>query len=754
MTRDGWHIRLTGPVQGGGWRPRIACWAQQHGLTGWVANTGAGLELVVAGPDAASIVPWLQHLLPTSKLQLMPIGVAADDFRIRDSVAGTGAWPPLDRALCAACRAEMSDPTSRRYADPFISCADCGPRYTVLAALPYDRAATAWAGLPMCGRCHAEYLQPDSRRYHVQGISCPQCGPELQWWTADGLQPIPALAAAVAALLAGQVVAVQGLGGFHLLAAARQPQAIAQLRALKRRPSKPLAVMFADLDALQQDACPSPLESQWLQHPAAPIVLVARRPNLPEALAPGSPWLGAMLAYTPLHLLLCQHVGQPLVVTSANRSGEPILWHPAAVREQWAADIAGWLQHNRPILRPSEDAVLRIAAGRLLWLRLGRGVAPLRLPLSGVAAGAVALGAHQKNAVAISDGSDGAWLAGAGADLDSIAGEAHADAQAQALAELLAIQPTQVVVDAHPGYANRNWWPHLPRRQVWHHPAHLAAVAEEAGIIGPLLGLAWDGTGLGEDGSSFGGEAYLHLDGRWQHLAGLWPLSMPGGDVAVREPWRLAWSLVVAAGGNPRQVPALADVPAASAKVVAGMLQSGFRVPQVSSLGRLFDGWSALLGLGGYAGHDAAAAMALEYAAQAGCCAGPDEWLPALSEPGLAWRLDQSAAVWRIDWRPAVAQLLPALCRQLPQAEVACWARRFHATWADVAYMLATQTGSRSVVLGGGCWQNRLLLEAVVRRLQAAGIAVYWPERFPPNDGGLAYGQLALLKSFEPVAQS
>ena len=729
-------LRMRGRVQGVGFRPTAFRLAHELGLRGWVRNDAAGAEVALAGvADAlARFRAELPGRLPAAAdvQTVEELDAPADlpaGFEIRLSAAADGARTAgilPDLATCPDCLREIFDPADRRHRYPFANCTHCGPRFSILEALPYDRAHTTMRNFTMCPACAAEYGDPRDRRFHAQPNACPVCGPQLAWARADGsilAARDEALLAAAAALRAGQIVAAKGIGGFHLLADARNGDAVRRLRQRKRRDEKPFALMFPDLEAVAAACAVSGAERAWLESPAAPIVLLAKRAGatgLAEAVAPELPWLGAMLPYAPLHHLLLRELGFPVVATSGNLTDEPICTDNDEARAR-LGDVADFfLLHDRPIARPLDDSVIAVGAGgEPIPMRRGRGLAPYAVPLPGAPDGWTGVGAQMKSAVALAAGGNAVIGPHVG-DLDH-AGAARLWARSVAdLADLHGLAPVAAAVDLHPDYASTQgaaeWG--VPTERVQHHHAHVAACMAENGLDGPVLGIAWDGTGLGPDGTIWGGEFLVCTRADFRRAAWLRPFPLVGGDAAAREPRRAALGVL-------REMGAAVPPPgfaAAELAVLDELLARGVNVVPTSSAGRLFDAVAALLGVCLKMSHEGQAAMRLE--ALAGDA--PAEPYP------FGWRGDE------LDWAPAVAEILRG--GEAPPAAAA----RFHETLAAMMAAAAERIGLADVCLSGGCFQNRRLLAAAARRLAAAGCRVWRHRAVPPNDAGIAFGQLAV----------
>ena len=740
------RLIVDGAVQGVGFRPFVYRLAIQEGLSGFVCNTASGALVEIEGP-AFALDRFLVRLdselaAPASIATLAsewldPNGGA--DFSIRDSLdegAATARVLP-DLAVCAECLEDIRDPANRRRLYPFTTCTRCGPRYSIIEAVPYDRARTAMRGFPMCAACQAEYDDPNSRRFHAESIGCPQCGPQLALVDSGGVrlhERHAALLAAAEALRRGRIVALKGLGGFQLLCDARNAAAVERLRRGKQRPSKPLAVMVASLAAARALADLTPVDATTLALGAAPIVLVRaqRDTGIAESVAPRSLLLGLMLPTTPLHQLLLDELGFPLVATSGNRRSEPILTETgdAVGRLAGLADL--FLVHNRPILRPVDDSVVRVIAGTPTMLRLARGYAPLSIDLPAAAEG-IALGGHQKAALAIARGRQMILGPHIG-DLDSVEARQGLDRAIAGFVALHRLAPAWVACDTHPDYHTtrraEGFGP--PVRQVPHHLAHVLSAMLEHGLDGPVLGVAWDGTGDGRDGTTWGGEFLTVTPERWGRIASLTPFRLPGGERAAREPRRAALGVLNELDGtldfNSGTLPVAAftdqELP-----VLQTMLQRGVNAPSTSSAGRLFDAVASILGLCQRASFEGEAAIAVEFAAGRAACPAP---LPPLRlAPGQPFRLD---------WRPTLAGLIEA---RNDGAGVETLALGFHHALAEAITEVAQRAAIADVVLTGGCFQNALLAELASDRLATAGFRAHRHARIPPNDGGLAAGQIA-----------
>jgi len=745
---------VRGTVQGVGFRPWVYRLARRTGVAGRVLNDAAGVTIEAFGsePDILRFLDRLAAEPPPAaaieQIDAEPIPPeATPDFVIVSSEATDGrrvSIPP-DLATCGDCLTELSDPADRRYRYPFITCTHCGPRYTIARDVPYDRETTTMASFAMCPACREEYTSPESRRFHAEPIACPACGPSLALLDADG-RPVAApdpIEAAARALDAGLVVAVKGLGGFHLACDASSPAAVAALRARKRREQKPLAVMAADLDAAGRLALLTDDERRLLESPIRPIVLVLRRDGagLADEVAPDNPYVGLMLPYTPLHHLLLRAVRSPLVMTSGNLSEEPLAYRndEAVERLRGIADL--FLVHDRDIATPCDDSVVRLIAGRTTLLRRSRGYVPrpVRLPAA-VAHPTLGCGALLKNTFCLARG-DEAWLGPHVGDLDSLATHRFFEEAIARFERFLGIRPEIVAHDLHPSYHTTRYA--LTRAGVTpvgvqHHHAHVAAAMAEHRLEGPVLGVAYDGTGLGTDGTAWGGELLLAWYDRFERLATFRPIPLAGGDTAIRQVWRLALALVVDAYGRDAPIgrlPLFRQVPRRDLVVVGQLLEGGVQTVPAHGVGRYFDAFGAL-GLGlTVSAFEGQVAMAWNHAAH------PHE------RRRYPFDLDTTRQPWIVDLRRTTRAAVGELLAHQPASLVSA---RFHntlvAATAAIVERAAAEHGRRPVVLTGGCFQNPFLAEGV-RAALADRFAVHLHGEVPPGDGGIALGQVMVAQA-------
>jgi hydrogenase maturation protein HypF len=746
------RLRVEGTVQGVGFRPFAYRLAHELGLAGWVLNDTHGVLAEVEGDgqlvDAfiARIAAEAPPLAKVERIAATPVSATGETgFAIAGSAGDGEPDAPVtpDSATCPDCLAELFDPDDRRFRYPFINCTNCGPRFTIVCGVPYDRPLTTMASFAMCDACRAEYDDPLDRRFHAQPNACPECGPQLRLVGARGTvlaRSDDALSRAVAALRKGKIVAVKGLGGFHLACVAADADAVASLRARKHREEKPFALMVGDLQAARTLCELRTEEEQLLLARERPIALAPRRSGarLAAAVAPRSEDLGVMLPYSPLHHLLLADVGQPLVMTSGNTSDEPIAYEDAdaITRLSGIADLL--LLHDRPIRTRTDDSVLRVVRGRPLLLRRSRGYVPAAMSLGLESPSPLlACGAELKSTFCLAKGAR-AWVGHHIGDLKNYETLRSFRDGVEHYERLFAVEPQVVAHDLHPDYLSTRYA--LDREDVQlvgvqHHHAHLAACLAEHGVADAAVGAIYDGAGLGSDGTVWGGEVLvgdLHGYDRVGHLC---PVRLPGGDRAAREPWRMACAWLVAAGaGEPPEVPrALAGrVDPATWEVIAAMACTGIGAPITTSMGRLFDAVAALCGVRTHVNYEGQAAVELE--AIASRRSGLRHGYPIPVGTDLI-----------LDARETVLAVARDVAADVPVDAIAA---RFHAAvasaTADACALAAATASTEIVVLSGGVFQNRLLLEHASRELTRAGLRVLVPERLPPNDGGVAYGQAAV----------
>ncbi|MCC7209189.1 MAG: carbamoyltransferase HypF [Anaerolineae bacterium] len=758
------RVVIRGAVQGVGFRPFVYRLAADLGLPGWVINSTQGVFIEVEG-DRATLQDFLRRLEtdkpPRAFIQslehalLDPVGFVNFEIRHSDESGPRTALILPDIATCPDCQREIFDPADRRHRYPFTNCTNCGPRYSIILALPYDRPNTTMRGFVMCPACRAEYENPLDRRFHAQPNACPVCGPQLALWNAAGetlAERDDALRAAEHAIRQGQIVAIKGLGGFHLVVDARNAYAVNRLRARKGREEKAFALMLPDLDTAAALCRVSPAEARLLRSPEAPIVLLEKREAagelLAESVAPRNPYLGVMLPYTPLHHLLMADLGAPIVATSGNLSDEPICIDERDALERLGGIADVFLVHNRPIARHVDDSIARIALDRELILRRARGYAPLPVTLperaGSFAAPVVAVGAHLKNTAALAIGRD----VFASQHIGDLETEGALMAFRRVIADLTRLydaRPGLIAADLHPDYLSTAEAARLAEQsgaslvQVQHHHAHVLACMADNDLPPdtPVLGVSWDGTGYGTDGTVWGGEFLTEGGERLAHLA---TFRLPGGEKAIREPRRTALGMLYAVFGESAldrdDLPPVASFSPAERAVLRAMLARGTGAPLTSSAGRLFDGVAALIGLRQKLSYEGQAAMELEYAL-AGITTDEcyDYQVTDVTNPDFS---GERHVKWIVDWSPALRAVLDDVRQGVAPGLIAA---RFHNTLSECIVAVARRAGRARVILSGGVFQNRALLERTVRRLGAEGFRPYWHQRLPPNDGGIAVGQ-------------
>ena len=720
------RITLRGAVQGVGFRPFVYRLATEMALTGWVLNSSSGLVVEVEGlPDQLTLFERrLEGERP--KASVVTIRESAwipvegsTCFEIHASHADQGKSVNVlpDLATCEDCRNELLDPANRRFQYPFTNCTNCGPRYTIVVDIPYDRPNTTMKDFVLCPQCREEYENPANRRFHAQPNACPICGPQLEGTISETAQ----------ALLRGEIVGLKGIGGFQLLVDARQPAAVARLRQRKRREEKPFALMMPSL-AIAREYCEiSPAEQQLLESLAAPIVLLRpkARTDIAANVAHCSPNWGVMLPYSPLHHLLMKECPFPLIATSGNLSDEPIAIsnEEAASRLKNIADH--FLMHNRPIVRACDDSVVRLTRGRAGILRRARGYAPLGILVGRDLPPLLAVGGHLKNTVAIAVGRD-VFLSQHIGDLETFEARQAFERAIADLCRLYSFKPEAVVCDLHPDYASTHWAESsgLPVIRVQHHQAHVAACAAENHVEGPYLGISWDGTGYGLDGAIWGGEFFRVQGKRYERVAHLRPFGLPGGDAAVRQGWRSAASLMYEVLGK-KQVLLESKGTAVSEARIVYMLDRGVNVVPTTSVGRLFDAVASIVGVARENRFEGHAAMLLE------------------NEIGTL-RTEEAYPLSSGDWAPLVSGVTQDSRAGVPVSRIAA---RFHNALVNWIVEVAEQVKEKQIVLSGGVFQNRYLTERAAAVLESRGFVVYTHRQVPPNDGGIALGQAVMAGS-------
>ena len=779
-------LAVRGAVQGVGFRPFVFRLAEELALKGWVNNSTAGVFIEVEGPPER-LEQFFRRLEmekpPRSFIQslesswLDPAGYTAFEIRESESGGSKTALVLPDIATCADCLREIFDPNNRRHFYPFTNCTNCGPRFSIIESLPYDRPRTSMKSFTMCARCQAEYYDPRDRRFHAQPNACPDCGPRLELWTPSGERvsgsALELLSKTAAAIRDGKIIALKGLGGFHLIVAAHHEQAVLRLRELKHREEKPFALMGPSLASIKSFCEVSPTEERLLRSPEAPIVLLRRHtssqsnPPLANSVAPNNPYLGMMLPYTPLHHLLMSLLGFPVVATSGNLSDEPICTDENEALQRLGAIADLFLVHNRPIVRHVDDSIARIMFGRELVLRRARGFAPLPVQLrtgQNAERRVLAVGAHLKNTVAFAVGSQ--------VFISQHIGDLETDPAFEAFRRVIAdfetlyeTQPVLIAADLHPDYLSTKFAQTLvgqasspagsagvPARSqstpqlvsIQHHIAHVLSCMAENELEPPALGVSWDGTGYGLDGTVWGGEFFLVSQTSCERLAHFRQFPLPGGEKAIKEPRRTALGLLYSIFGDSffgmKELAPVRAFTHAELDALKTMLERKLNSPLTSSAGRLFDAVASLVNLRHVVRHEGQAAMELEFALEG---AQTEEAYPVFeASPATVSGNEPSAENQKsisLDWSAMVRALLDDVRKQIPINQISA---RFHNALVETIVSIAKRAGQERVVLTGGCFQNRYLTERAVKRLQEEGFRPYWHQRVPPNDGGISLGQI------------
>ncbi|CAN1212968.1 carbamoyltransferase HypF [Tumidithrix helvetica PCC 7403] len=763
-------LQIRGVVQGVGFRPFVYRLATELELRGWVHNSVQGVLIEVEG-QREQLEVFRQRLdiekPPRSQIHHIETtwldSVGYKEFSIRASDANSANGLGIkslksaivlpDLATCPDCLGEIFNPSDRRDRYPFTNCTNCGPRYSIIKALPYDRRHTTMHDFPMCPACLSEYTDPLCRRFHAQPNACTDCGPQLELWDGNGkvlASGDRAILETAAQIAEGKILAIKGLGGFHLVVDARNRAAVQQLRQRKQRPHKPFALMYPSLAHIRSDCMVSELEENLLRSPEAPIVLLHKQSELKfpcEDVAPRNPYLGVMLPYTPLHHLLMAILQFPIVATSGNLADEPICIDEREALERLGNLADAFLVHNRPIVRPVDDSIVRVMGDRPMVLRRARGYAPLPLPslmprgIKG-AEGILALGGHLKNAIAL--GFDGQiFLSQHIGDLETVSAFENFQFVISSLSSIYEFQPKAIACDAHPDYRSSQFAQKLgqqfkiPVIPVQHHYAHVLSCMADDQISPPVLGIAWDGTGYGLDGTIWGGEFLSIAEASWERVAYFRPFPLPGGEKAVKQPRRVAlgilWEIF---GERLRSLSNSKTLQAFSAQelnAIAVMLSKHLNSPLTSSVGRLFDAIASLLDICQQASFEGQAAMELEF----------------ILDKGIESSYEFDILGKVIDWSPAIASILQDLEYQLPVSQISA---KFHNTLVETIVAVAQLVGTSQIVLTGGCFQNKYLTERAVQRLRQEGFSPFWHQQVPPNDGGLAVGQtIAVLRDISAL---
>lgn len=744
-------IEIHGIVQGVGFRPFVYQLAEAFGLKGTVANTTTGVSIHVEGPTEA-IEAFRDRLTgsPPPLARVTEITLQPQTFRHHESFsilpsidrAEAATIIPPDSSVCNDCLREMRDPSNRRFRYPFINCTHCGPRYTIIEDIPYDRPNTTMKRFSMCGKCESEYKTPSDRRFHAQPTACPECGPRVTLYDnrRNQIETADPVTSAVSLLKAGHILAVKGLGGFHLAADAESDPAITALRHRKGRPHKPFALMSGSIETVERYAHITPEEAMLLCSPERPIVLLEKRPVhlLSEQVAPGNSHFGVMLPYTPLHDLLLENEFTALVMTSGNRSDTPLCIDNEDAFER-LSDIADFfLLHDRPIHQRNDDTLIRPADGKPRFIRRARGTVPVPIQLGNPVPPTLACGAELKNTICLAMGNR-AFVSQHLGDMGDLSVFEFFKDTIVHLKKVTRITPEIVAHDLHPDYLGTRYALALDgvtRTGVQHHHAHIVSCMAENLILEPVIGLALDGTGYGTDGAVWGGEVILADLAGFTRMAHPSYVPMPGGEAAIREPWRMAVSYLYRAFGEDiglSELPLLKGIEPSKWKGVLEMISKRLRSPDTSSIGRLFDGMAAMMGLHHRVTFEGQAAMALE------TCAGPRLFR---AEGAYDWEIQTSGTPMEIDFTPLIRQVASDIRNRKDPGVIS---RKFHQTlirlFGDICVSVRDITGINRVALSGGVFQNRLLLEGLTAILKERRFEVFSHTLLPTNDGGISLGQ-------------
>ncbi len=743
-------ISIRGAVQGVGFRPFIYRLAREMGIKGWVINSSIGvfieaeneksvLDCFLLKIEKEKPVHAIINSLEFSYLD--PVNFKQFEIKKSEETKEVSAFILPDIAVCDECVTEMNNPADRRYRYPFINCTNCGPRFSIIEKLPYDRPNTTMKSFEMCDRCKSEYEDPLNRRFHAQPIACPDCGPWIE--LRDNLNRQisthkDALIEVVNKLKNGKIIALKGLGGYQLIVDATNEKSVQILRDRKQREEKPFALMFPTIESIKSVCQVSHFEERSLKSAESPIVILEQlkdKQNLAPNIAPDNPYLGVMLPYTPLHHLLLQELSFPIVATSANLSDEPIVIDDKQAFQKLAGIADFFLVHNRPIRRHVDDSIIRVIMGQELVTRRARGYAPLPISLnlkSSMDKTFIAGGAHLKNTVAVSINNN-IFISQHIGDLETNEALKTYENIINDFQQLYNVKSMQAVCDLHPDYLSTKYIKHNYSNeiQVQHHQAHIAACRAENQVTGAAVGVSWDGTGFGEDGSIWGGEFFISDDKSFKHLGQLRKFSLPGGDQAVKEPRRSAIGLLFKIYGKNLFNMELSILDQFSKKeiiILKQMLIKQINCPQTSSAGRLFDSVSALLNLKSKCNFEGQAAMMLEYAAD-------------INEKGYYPFEITGHDFYIIDWQQMIEKILIEIKNKINRNIIAA---KFHNTLVEIICQTVAKAGLKKVVLSGGCFQNAILLSGTIKRLQENNYKVYRHQRIPPNDGGISLGQVVI----------
>ncbi|MDQ3021071.1 MAG: carbamoyltransferase HypF [Bacteroidota bacterium] len=746
MMKQSFHIKILGVVQGVGFRPFVYRLAKDFNLTGWVLNSAQGVFIEAEGQreDLEIFLFRLEKEKPRiASIHSLEYSVhdvsGYEEFEIRHSQTNGKKIALIlpDIATCPDCLQELLDPNDRRYRYPFTNCTNCGPRFSIIESLPYDRQNTSMKNFIMCVECKNEYEDPGNRRFHAQPNACANCGPHLELWNQEGkiiTSHHDALLQAADALRIGKILALKGIGGFQLMVDARNNSAVTLLRKRKHRDEKPFALMYPSLEFLKRDCISSAIEERMFFSPASPIVLLKRRmqeSEIASSVAPNNPNLGGMLPYTPLHHLLLNELGFPVVATSGNLSDEPICIdeHEALRRLENIADI--FLVNNRPIVRHIDDSVARVILGNEQILRRSRGYAPLPIHLKNSIPPMIAVGAHLKNTIAMSNGTEIFTSQHIG-DLETSEAYSAFQKVISDFQQLYEVSPKKIVCDMHPEYLSTKYANKLSGAviPVQHHYAHVMACIADNELEGTVLGVSWDGTGYGKDETIWGSEFLLTNENSFERVAHFSPFKLPGGEASIKNPSRNALGVLYEIFGEEvftrTELIPLQNFSQKELSLLQQVLKKNLNSPLTTSAGRMFDAVAALIGLRQMVNFEGQAAMELEFAIQ-----------QSIEESYPFEVLDKKPFI--INWQPMILKIIDDV---RDETSINIVSAKFHNTLSEIIVNIANKICESKIVLTGGCFQNKYLTERTVTRLKEEGFNPYWHQRIPPNDGGIAAGQI------------
>ena len=745
------HIVIRGAVQGVGFRPFIFKLAKLLNLNGWVLNSSQGVFIEAEGEKEKlenfilridKEKPQVSFIQSLEYNYLDPVGYRDFEIKKSDSSGEPTAIILPDIATCDECLSDVFDPKNRRYLYPFTNCTNCGPRYSIIESLPYDRPRTTMKKFIMCDKCKKEYEDPANRRFHAQPNACPNCGPHIELWDRSGKllnSKHPAIEETAKAIEEGKIVALKGLGGFHIIADASNNKSVLSLRNRKHREEKPFALMYPDINTLKEDCIVSPVEERLLLSSQSPIVLLKRKnqsaSNIAKSVAPGNPFLGVMLPYTPLHHILMYFLKSPIVATSGNHSEEPICTDENDALEKLNNIVDLFLVHNRPILRHVDDSIVSVVLDREMLLRRARGYAPLPILSRSNLKNSVSVGGHLKNTIAISKGKQ-VFLSQHIGDLETVESFNTFKKTLTDFEKLYNVTPELIACDLHPDYISSKYAAglNIPIVKVQHHVSHIFSCMEDNQLEGPLLGVSWDGTGFGTDETIWGGEFFLLKDKTISRIAHFDKFRLPGGESSIKEINRIASGMLYKIFGkdifNDKRILPIKYFSNKELKLIEGMLSRKFNSPETSSVGRLFDAVASILGIRQKVNHEGQAAMELEYLTNG-----------YKTDDCYSYNIieNETKNIYVIDWQPTIQELLT---EKLNDLSVNLISVKFHNTLSEIILSLAKKVGEEKVVMSGGCFQNRYLLERTVKLLEKENFKPYWHQRVPPNDGGIALGQI------------